>query len=478
MKRIYIFLGLIATILCSSCSDFLDRTPSTSLPDDEAITSIFDLKNAINGIGYLVTRDRMTYGAEYALYADLKGNDFAVIRGNGQSEPISNYQINKYHELAEVPYAVYYKALASVNRAIENCDNIEYTEAEKATFNDLKGQLFAWRALLHFDLARIYCQIPTAAADVNAANSGLVLAAKTYEPSYKGSRSTLKETYDQIIEDFTQSLTMIGKPVAAKDFSESNGYLNYWGALALRARAYLYMGEDEKAKADADEVINEAAYKLYTIDNYASVWAQEFTSESIFELKVTSIYNSQRNSAGYYTDATGYAECGFNLTGALYTYLTNNALDTRNSLIKDQTSSADYGSSAGYYPAKYPGREGNIYVNNPKIIRLSELYLIAAEAALHLGNDAAAAGYINKLRHNRIESYDDVTTITLEELLLEYRIEMFAENQSSFAYWRNKLSVTNMAGQEVKYNDPLIILPIPQREIDLSGDLLVQNPGY
>lgn len=471
MKKIYTILGLAATILCSSCSDFLDRTPSTSLPDDEAITSIFDLKNAVNGVSYLMSRDRMTYGAEFALYADLKGNDFAVIRGNGQSEPISNYQINKYHELSEVPYQVFYTALASVNRAIENCDQVEYTEAETATFNNLKGQLLAWRGMLHFDLARIYCQIPAIAADVNAANTGLVLSTQSYEPSFKGTRSSLKETYDQIVTDFTDALPLL------EQANSDNGYINYWAALALRARAYLYMGEDNLAKADADKVIEEGSYRLYSTDNYQTVWAQEFTSESIFELKITNIYNSQRNSAGYYTDATGYAECGFNTTGELYTYLTTNSADVRSTLIKNQTAS-NFGNNAGYYPAKYPGRDGNIYVNSPKIVRLAEMYLIAAEAASHLGNAATAANYINAIRSNRIAGYTDVATVSLEDILFEYRVEMFAENQSSFAYWRNKLSVKNMAGQEVTYNDPLIILPIPQREIDLIGEGLVQNPGY
>ncbi|MGL4852680.1 MAG: RagB/SusD family nutrient uptake outer membrane protein [Phocaeicola sp.] len=472
MNKIFLTLGLVATIFCSSCSDFLDRTPSTSLPDDEAITSLFDLQNAVNGIGYLMTRDRMTYSAEMAIYADIKGNDFAVIRGNGYSEPISTYNINKNHELSELPYQVFYRALASVNRAIESADHVQHTAAEAAKVNNLKGQLLAWRGMLHFDLARYYCQIPTIAADVNAANTGLALSIQSYLPSYKPTRTTLKETYDQIIADFTDALPLL------EQANSANGYISYWGALALRSRAYLYTGEDALAKADADKVINEGRFRLYTMDNYATVWSQEYTDESIFELQITNIYNAQRTSAGFYTDATGYAECGFNTTGELYTYLTSNPNDVRSLLIKDQTDAAVYGRSAGYYPDKYPGRDGNIYVNNPKIVRLSEMYLIAAEAASHQGDNATAANYINQIRKNRIADYQDVATVTLEDILFEYRVEFFAENQSSFAYWRNKQSVKNMVGQEVTYNDPLIILPIPQREIDLIGPGLVQNPGY
>ena len=141
-------------------------------------------------------------------------------------------------------------------------------------------------------------------------------------------------------------------------------------------------------------------------------------------------------------------------------------------MIKDQTD----GTEAGYYPAKYPGREGNMYVNNPKIIRLSDVYLIAAEAAFKTGGDAAS--YINTLRQNRIEGYTDVTSVTLEEILFERRVELFAENSMAFDYWRNKMSVNNFYVGEVKYNDHRVILPIPQDEINIAPDVLVQNPGY
>lgn len=54
---------------------------------------------------------------------------------------------------------------------------------------------------------------------------------------------------------------------------------------------------------------------------------------------------------------------------------------------------------------------------------------------------------------------------------------MFCENQITFAYWRNRQSVTNQANQEVKYNDYNTIMAIPQSEIDYNK-ALQQNPEY
>jgi hypothetical protein len=318
--------------------------------------------------------------------------------------------------------------------------------------------------MLHFDLARLYCNAPTASADVNAPNSGIVLSTELYDASYVGARATLKATYDQILEDFDAALPLLKK-------EESNGYINYWAALALRARVNLYNGDNAAALADAQAVITGSPYKLYTIEDYTKVWIQEFTSESILEFKITTTNNAQRNSVGYYCDSEGYGECAFVEDAPLYTYLVANPDDIRSKLIKDQTS----GSESGYYPAKYPGREGNMYVNNPKIIRLSDVYLIAAEAAVKTGGDAAS--YINTLRKNRITGYEDVTSVTLEDILFERRVELFAENSMAFDYWRNKMSVKNPYVGEVKYNDYRTILPIPLDELNL-GDALVQNPGY
>ena len=119
-----------------------------------------------------------------------------------------------------------------------------------------------------------------------------------------------------------------------------------------------------------------------------------------------------------------------------------------------------------------------LYVNNPKIIRLSEMYLIAAEAELVGNGDAAAAAtYINELRKNRIDGYVDETSVTIDDIIFEYSKEFFAENQIAFAYWRNKQSVTNQVGNVINYDNPRTIMPIPQREIDYDPSL-VQNVGY
>ena len=78
MKKIYI-IGLMSALLCSSCSNFLEKDPSTSLPVESAVTTMKDLRNAVNGIAYIALNGRMCYDADFAIYADLKGEDFKAV---------------------------------------------------------------------------------------------------------------------------------------------------------------------------------------------------------------------------------------------------------------------------------------------------------------------------------------------------------------------------------------------------------------
>lgn len=464
MKKIFLAFGLFAGMTLTSCD--LDTLPSTSLGEDIAITTESDLQNAVNGIGYLLSEDRMTYGAEFGIYADLLTNEFKIVDDYGQSSGIAMYTITKNDELPDVAYYYYYKAIANCNKALALSANMDATDEVK----NLQGQLYAWRGLLHFDLARLFAHIPTAAADVNAANSGIVLSTEVYEPDYKGSRATLKETYELIISDLTKAMDLMGE-----GSDNGTGFHNYFSALALRARVNLYAGNYAAALADAKKVIEDGGYELYNQSTYEKAWVQEGSSESIFELLITANYNPQRNSLGYYCDASGYPECALADDGEILTYLLDHPEDIRSKVIKEQE--VDGVAGTHFFPAKYPGRDG-IYVNNPKIIRLSEVYLIAAEAELKANNNGtAAAEYINAIEENRVNGYEDVATVTLDDVLFEYKKELFAENQIAFAYWRNNKSVTNQVNKEIGSKDDKAIWPIPQREIDYDPSL-VQNPGY
>ncbi|WP_195372031.1 MULTISPECIES: RagB/SusD family nutrient uptake outer membrane protein [Parabacteroides] len=455
MKKIYL-VSLAFMLLGTACDDVLEKTPGTSLPVDEAITSVDDLQNAVNGVYAYQATEVGSYGADFTLFADLRGGDFQSISTVNHAGPMYRYQLDKNHSLVFSFYKVFYVSLARINSVLAASENLE------GDITNLQGELYAMRALYHFDLARLFAKLPTT-GDMNGL--GVVLSDNVFETSYIGERATLQATYDFIISDLNKALPMLTK-------DKAQGHINYWAALGIRARAYLYLGKYAEALNDCKEIIASSPYKLYSIDEYLSVWDKEGTNEAMFEILTTSIYNAQRNSIGYYTHAKGYGECAF--TESFKAEFDARPNDIRTQLIAEESDNG----YTGFYPQKYKGRDGQIYVNNPKVIRLSEVYLIAAECALKEGNAGEAARYINTLRQNRIAGYVDVTSVTLDDILMERRLELFTEGHTSWDYWRNGKSVNNKFAGEIKADDYRTILPMPMTEINVSGGKLQQNPNY
>ena len=459
MKKIISYI-LVLFSLMTSCDDFLEKDPSLSLPTDQAIETEADLVNAVNGVYEFQATEVGSYGGEFTLYADLCASDFQSLSSVNHAGPMYRYQIDKNHYLTYDFYKVFYTSIARINNVLTVVEKIE---GDKVT--NLHGELLAMRGLYHFDLARLYAKAPTN-GDLNGL--GIVLSDQVYDTEHIGERATLQATYDFIVSDLTSALTKLNK-------DHTNGHINYWAALGIRARAYLYLGKYAEALADCKEIMASSPYKLYTLDEYLNVWDKEGTAEVMFELLTTSNYNAQRNSIGHFTHAEGYGECAF--TETFIDELNNRSKDVRSKLMAEEVANG----YDGFYPQKYKGREGQIYVNNPKIIRLSEIYLIAAECALKTNDMNSAVTYINALRKNRIEDYTDVSSITIDDILMERRLELFTEGHTAWDYWRNGKAVNNKFIGEVKADDYRTVLAIPKKEIDISGGengLLKQNPGH
>lgn len=460
MKKLYSIL-LAAAVVMSSCQS-LEQEPSTSITAETAILSVSDLSNAVNGAYYMATYGtQLTLASELAIYADELGPDSRVIKGSGQ-------YAQKIHERSITAndswnaYAYLYRALANINKAIARGEQLEDKEGAAPYLAELVGL----RGLFHFHLATFFAPIPTSKS---SNTMGIVLSTEVFPLDYKGARASLEETYKQIVDDLTTYIN------SGYNKEKVDGHLNHWAALAIRARAYLYWGKNAEALADAKKVIDESPYKLYTLENYTTVWEGDAGDEIILQYVQDDTYNSQRYAPGYYTHPDGYTEYG--VTDEFYEFMQANPADIRSKMVQWRESKSG---TPGYYPMKYPGKKGSqvpLYSHSIKVVRLSEMYLIAAEAALKSSGASAAVPYLNTLRKNRITGYTDVTTTNIDDIINERRKELFAEGQIAFDYWRNGKSVI-VGVTEYKPDDYRNVLPIPKDEIDYCGDILKQNPGY
>ena len=462
MKKIR-YIALLVFLL-DSCSA-LDQNPSTSVTTDTAITSVDDLANAVNGAYYVATYGTtLTMASELSIYADLIGPDSYQSASSGQNAS----RLAQFSMTPADTYGAYYylyAALASVNNAIDKGERLEDREGAAPYL----AELYTLRGMFHFHLAVLFAPIPTSGSSNKL---GIVLSDKVFDIDYIGERASLNDTYAFMISDFTKAID------SGENTERSTGHANYWTALGLRARAYLYCGKYDKALQDCMEIISKSPYTLYGIEEYPKVWSQQGSSEMIMEYLQTDTYNAQRYAPGYYTSPKGYSEYG--VSKDFYIWIRSDPADIRGSMAADMNEvpegETDY--HPGYYPLKYPGNAGAsvpMYVNNIKVLRLSEIYLIAAEAALKTGGNAAE--FINTLRVNRIRGYEEVADVTMREILDERRKELFAEGHIAFDYWRNGMSVNTAMG-EIPPDDYRTVLPLPKEEIDIAKGRLLQNPGY
>jgi hypothetical protein len=233
--------------------------------------------------------------------------------------------------------------------------------------------------------------------------------------------------------------------------------MNYWAALALRARVNLYRGDYAAAQADADAVIESGLFALEAdLDN---VYGTELSSESIFDVE----FNDQDQNA-YNTFLIRRDE--YNVDPSLLA-----------AFEPGDARAAFYGVARGRDRCfKYADPTN---ANNAKVFRLAEMYLIRSEAAA-LGSGDPNAGLLdlNIVRERAgLPALAAFTSMAEYEdaLLQERRIELSYEGHRFFDLVRFDRIDTELGMTE----DFRKVFPIPRDQllVDEEG-VLEQNPGY
>lgn len=487
MKKTQIILTVLGIMLLASCENFLDVKPSTSAAAETSITNTADAQVAINGLMSKMTSYNY-YGRNFVIYGDAKGGDFAI-RSQGRGLD-GLYTFN--HSATSGSYSGFwsqlYNNILQANNLILNIKKIEDAGNGSPALAGFKGQALTARALLYFDLVRLYGK----PYNMDKASYGVPLILEPLDASAQPTRESVEAVYTQILQDLSDAAPLLSK-------SALNGYLNYYANLAIKARVELTMDNFTEALAAAEEIINDGPYSLYANEDWVGSWSSEFGSESIFELGIfTDEADLGTSSLGYYlmrlgkvTGAMGY----FMASDYFIARLGEDPADVRWGIMDyDESSDTRFGSCSKYTGVDLKGDKGSKSAVNVKVIRLSEIYLIAAEAALKLPvpDKVKAASYLNEIRKRAptLAPATDVT-VTIDMIVDEKSKELFAEGQRYFDMLR--------LNRTIEFNDEFItpavvithrtktidrtfykiVLPISQEEMDANPAIRSQqNDGY
>lgn len=482
MKTIQLYLAGLLLLLCSSCDgDWLNTDPSTAVNTDKAITTEKDAQIALNGL-YRILSAHGYYSDNYIYYGEAKGQDMQCRVNTTSNRGYSYYTFSDRASDAStsLTWSQPYIVIRQANNLINQIDDGKVTTGTPATIARIKAEALAIRGLALFDLTRFYGRPYT---DDNGASPGVAIQLKAEGPEYAPARNTVSECYQQVIQDMTEAIPSLA-------VTQTNGFLNAWSVKALLSRIYLYMGDNTNALKYAEEVIEGSPYTLWSHDEYASVWGQDFTSESLFELIFT-LTEPSGGSGGEGVPMV-YAQSGYNaliLTKEYLDMLENDPNDVRISFtsFEKDDKGADMTNGPRKYLVKYPGKtRTDPRDNNICLIRLSEIYLTAAETAFKAGNRSKALDYLNRIvsRANPAKTVSD-PELTLERILQERRKELVGEGQAFFDRIRNQLPIVRKGGWQLELgsnqeviqpNEDRLILPIPQAEIDANPNM-EQNKG-
>ncbi len=487
MKKTQIILTVLGIMLLASCENFLDVKPSNYAAAETSITNTADAQVAINGLMSKMTSYNY-YGRNFLIYGDAKGGDFAI-RSQGRGLD-GLYTFN--HSATSGSYSGFwsqlYNNILQANNLILNIKKIEDAGNGSPALAGFKGQALTARALMYFDLVRLYGK----PYNMDKASYGVPLILEPLDASAQPTRESVEAVYTQILQDLSDAAPLLSK-------SALNGYLNYYANLAIKARVELTMDNFTEALAAAEEIINDGPYSLYANEDWVGSWSNEFGSESIFELGIfPDEADLGTSSLGYYlmrlgkvTGAMGY----FMASDYFIARLGEDPADVRWGIMDyDESSDTRFGSCSKYTGVDLKGDKGSKSAVNVKVIRLSEIYLIAAEAALKLPvpDKVKATLYLNEIRKRSptLAPATDVT-VTIDMIVDEKSKELFAEGQRYFDMLR--------LNRTIEFNDEFItpavvithrtktidrtfykiVLPISQEEMDANPAIRSQqNDGY
>ena len=490
MKRYIQHLAIAAVLLfgLTACAGFLDTTPTNAVVDKNAMVTLADASVACNGL-YTPLKYYTLYGTYIPYMGDLRADNIYPRTTDGTGAVIYTWQ----YESTQSSYfgtlwENYYNVIMRCNTFIENIDACEATSSgDILNKRDYTGQAYAVRALCYFDLARLYGQTYTYD---NGASLGAVLITHTVGPvEAHQPRSTVAETYAQVLSDLETALPLLSTNV-------NLGHFNYWAARLLQARVYLYMGKHSEAYAAAVDVINNSPYRMVSGDNYASYWGKEGDPESVLELLV-SVQGDIDSDGGFYTiyhnmwfdDPNSGASLIPTLKWRRLFELTPN--DVRGQMIQYDDPTTGAKKTGEYWLRKFIGNKDQGYTfrrNNPRVMRITEAYLIAAEAALGSGNTTEASRYLNLVRKRADATASDVTA-SMDLIQTERQKEFIGEGHRFFDVMRTGGQIDSdpndphefRAGSAythtLKPGDAKAVLPISSDE-RVSYPELQQNPGY
>ena len=475
----FITILAVTAILVCGCGKWLDIQPYDEIAEEDLLSTEDGFRMLLNGI-YIELNDDMLYGGALSV-------EMIEIMGGAYEMGTDGSVWGDYSDIASYEYGTEYwqtRFNETWNKAYElilDCNLLlaQINDKREIFSGDdyyiIKGEALALRAMLHFDMLRAFAlnyQDYPDAMGIPYADSFI----RKIHPQLSS-----KEVLGRIVDDLKEAQSLLADidPCFDEQFKDSyyhfvqprdNGdifesyrayRMNYFAVTGLLARVYDYMGEPEQAYECAKYVIDKSdegyftftdEYDLATDLRYRDVIMQNELLFALDGIDVKQLF--------YQADAGSNSNYALLDVESLYP----DADDFRHYCVGESSTT---GRTISY--KYYKTDSGSSYAGKIPMIRLSEMYLIAANA-VYATNPDEAVGYLTTIRKMRGASQvvnSNTYETFLAELTTEARREFLGEGQMFYWYKRHGLPVTRQ-GAELTLTPTQTCLPMPANEVEFG----------
>ena len=454
ITRSILVLSIMLSIL--SCDKKLDVPAQNNITPDQ-IQTAEDVKAVLFG-SYALLQSPNSFGERWLFASDLLADagQIAWIGTFVDYRHLTTKQTLTTNAIANGIWANGFSNINVVNTVLDKIDLI--TDNDEKVI--VEGEAKAIRGMIYYYLVNYFGQ-PWSTGNSNTDLGVPLMLEPVYaydSTKHKLARSTVAQVYAQIITDLTDAASKL--PEESENFR-----VNQATAQAFLARVYMAQGNYAAAATQADLVISSSLFEL------SSTYFGAFNNLSNSFEDIFAIQQSSQSNAGTTNNGlpTFYAAqpVGRGDAQATLSYFNGGMFEP-----DDERGFFGYnGTSIGGTPGAYTAKFMDIYKAIP-IVRLAEMYLTRGEANLRNGTTIGADPLddINAVRER--SGATTLGAVTATDFITERFRELAFEGDRLWTLKRTQATIDARP-----YNDSKLILPIPQREIDVNKNL-VQNAGY
>jgi hypothetical protein len=457
-------IGLMA--LLASCTGELDQQPVTSKVSTTFYKSEAEIEEAVNGV-YAGLQSSGLYGLYMVAAGEIQSDetyDEVPANDNGNFGKMDDFTANSVLGSVGSIWQDAYVAVQRANVVLNRIDNVSFKD--EAVKNARTGEMKFIRALVYFNLVRLYGDVP------------LVTQETTDPNSYFGQGRTSKDlVYSQIIQDLAEA-----EPLLPASTGQA-GKVIKTASQALLGKVYMTLSDWSNAKIWLDKVKNSHVHELVPLADIFDI-NKETNKEIVFSVQFASGINgnSEGSSMHQQYSPTGIISGakGHNLpTKSLYALYTSE--DLRMGTYIDITSGGVPYSLKLKANTSVPADGGS----NVVVLRYADVLLMLAEVENELGNTAAAVSCLNqvRVRAGLPETAASAQNEVREAVDLERRLELVCEGHRWFDLLRTGRAIEVMNKWFADEHIPIMIdahhllLPVPLSQINTDPSIR-QNPGY